>query len=230
MELAWIPAGSFLMGYPADETARLAIETQHRVTLTKGFLVGVYLVTQAQWRAVMGDNPSYFEGDDRPVEMVSWEDCQEFCKQLNLKAGRAAYRLPTEAEWEYACRAGTTTPFSFGETVSPEQVNYDGHHPYGKGRKGQYRQQTTPVGSFPANAWGLYDMHGNVWEWCQDWYGPYPQNNSTDPQGSINGKARVLRGGSWVDGASYCHAAYRGRFEPGSRDQSFGFRVCGCLD
>ncbi len=229
MKLAWIPPGSFLMGSPASEAKRNDDETQHRVTLTKGFCMGIHPVTQGQWRAVMGYNPSHFKGDDRPVEMVSWEDCQEFCKKLGAKEGKA-YRLPTEAEWEYACRAGTTTPFSFGETITTDQVNYDGNYPYGKGKKGEYRQQTTLVGSFPANAWGLHDMHGNVAEWCQDWYGPYPDKDIKDPQSVNSGKARVLRGGSWSYDARYCRSARRYRDAPGYRRQILGVRVCACQD
>ena len=171
------------MGSPANEPERSDDETQHRVTLTKGFYLGVHQVTQAQWQAVMGNNPSHFKGDSNlPVENVSWDDCVAFCEALGKKDGKT-YRLPTEAEWEYACRAGTTTPFHFGDTISVNQANYDGNYTYGNGKKGVYRQKTTPVGSFPANAWGLFDMHGNVWEWCADWYGPYPEEELKDPQG-----------------------------------------------
>jgi formylglycine-generating enzyme required for sulfatase activity len=173
MKFAWCPPGTFVMGSRRTEADSQLYETQHKVTLTKGFYIGVHPVTQAQWRAVMGSNPSHFKGDHLPVEQVSWEQCHEFCNRLGQKDGKR-YRLPTEAEWEYACRAGTTTSFYFGETISTDQVNYDGNYPYGKGKKGRYRQMTSAVGSFPPNAWGLYDMHGNVWEWCQDWYGPYP--------------------------------------------------------
>ncbi len=225
LSFAFLPPGSFLMGSPTSEKERFDDETQHRVNLTKGFFLAVTQVTQAQWRAVIGSDPSFFKGDDRPVEQVSWEDCQEFCKRLSQQDGKP-YRLPTEAEWEYACRAGTTSPFHFGETISTEQVNYDGNYPYGSGRKGKYRKETTPVGSFPANAWGLHDMHGNVWEWCNDWFGPYPKSDIKDPQGPESGDARVLRGGSWSNGAKYCRAAYRGRVAPGSRDYYIGFRVC----
>ena len=145
----------------------------------------------------MGTNHSDFKGEKNlPVEQVEWDGCQEFAKKLRDK-DKKPYRLPTEAEWEYACRAGTTTPFYFGDTISTDQANYDGNHVYGNGKKGVYREKTTPVGSFPANAWGLHDMHGNVWQWCQDWYGDYPQNDVVDPQGPEKGKLRVLRGGSW---------------------------------
>ena len=159
-------------------------ETQHKVTLTKGFYMGVHAVTQEQWQAVMGNNPSKFKGEKNlPVEQVSWDDCQEFIKKLREK-DKKLYRLPTEAEWEYSCRAGTTTPFHFGETISTDQANYNGNFTYGNGKKGKYREKTTPVGSFPANAWGLHDMHGNVWQWCQDWYGDYPQKDVVDPTGT----------------------------------------------
>jgi formylglycine-generating enzyme required for sulfatase activity/tRNA A-37 threonylcarbamoyl transferase component Bud32 len=229
MKFAWVPPGSFLMGSPPGEESRLDDETQHRVTLSKGFYLGVYPVTQAQWQAVMGSNPSRFQGDDRPVENISWEDCQEFCKKLAARDGKR-YRLPTEAEWEYACRAGTTTPFSFGQTISTDQANYDGNYTYGQAKKGVYREQTTPVGSFPANTWGLYDMHGNVWEWCQDWYGPYPTGEEKDPKGYEKGEARVLRGGSWIRNPRGCRSASRRRSAPSGRGGDYGCRVALCLD
>jgi formylglycine-generating enzyme required for sulfatase activity len=204
MKLAWIPPGSFVMGSPPDEQHRRDDETQHKVMLTKGFYLGVYQVTQEQWQALMGHNPSEFKGDKNlPVEQVSWERCQGFLKRLSKKEDEE-YRLPTEAEWEYACRAGTTTPFYFGETISTEQANYDGNCVYGKGKKGVYRKKTTPVGSFPPNAWGLYDMHGNVLEWCLDWYGKYPTGEVVDPQGPPSGENHVLRGGSFLIGPYRC--------------------------
>ena len=230
MKFAWIPPGTFLMGSPANEKERNPNEAQHKVTLTKGFYMSVYTVSQEQWQAVMGTNHGYFKGEKNlPVDTVSWEDCQEFIKKLREK-GKKAYRLPTEAEWEYSCRAGTTTPFSFGQTISTDQVNYNGNYTYGNGKKGVYRIKTTPVGSFPANPWGLYDMHGNVWEWCQDWYGDYPQNDVVDPQGVSTGKYRALRGGSWYDTPGYCRSASRLRIVPGLRSYICGFRVCFCLD
>ena len=143
---------------------------------------------------------------------------------------KKAYRLPSEAEWECACRAGTTTPFCFGVTISTDQANYDGNYGYGNGKKGVYRQKTTPVGSFPANAWGLYDTHGNLWEWCQDWLGDYPQNDVVDPQGSDAGQYRVLRGGSWRNDPGYCRSAFRHGNGPGDRYLHCGLRVCFCLD
>jgi uncharacterized protein (TIGR02996 family) len=229
LTLIWIPPGTFLMGSPTREAQRDKNERRHRVTLTRGFHLGIQPVTQAQWQAVMGNNPSLFKGDDRPVEQVSWDDCQAFCAKLSQLTGKR-FRLPTEAEWEYACRAGTTTPFHFGETLGTEQANYDGNHTYGRGKKGVYRQQTTPVGSFPANAWGLFDMHGNVWEWCQDWYEPYLQGDIKDPQSGNNGEARVLRGGSWYNDPRWCRSADRDGSAPDLRDRSAGCRVVLCLD
>ncbi|MHB1423099.1 MAG: bifunctional serine/threonine-protein kinase/formylglycine-generating enzyme family protein [Gemmataceae bacterium] len=230
MKFAWIPSGTFLMGSPTNEPSRSSDESQHRVTLTKGFYMGVHLVTQEQWQAVMDNNPSYFKSEKNlPVDSVSWEGCQELIKKLRER-DQKPYRLPTEAEWEYACRAGTTTPFSFGETISTDQANYDGNYIYGTGKKGVYRGKTTPVGIFPANAWGLCDMHGNVWEWCQDWYGPYPKKDINDPQSPKSGQYRVLRGGSWSYSPQDCRSAFRNWVEPGSRSSNFGLRVCFCLD
>ena len=226
MELVLIESGEFLMGSPSSEAKRGGDEgPQHRVRISESFYLGKYEVTQSQWRAVMGSDPSYFEGDNLPVEVVSWNDCQEFCRKLSERTGRTI-RLPTEAEWEYSCRAGTTTPFHFGSTISTDQVNYDGNYPYGAGRKGVYREKTTPVGSFPANAWGLYDMHGNVWEWCGDWYGEdyYASSPGTDPAGPGSGEDRVLRGGSWYDGARGCRCALRSGLWPDGLD-FIGFRV-----
>jgi len=234
MKFVWIPPGNFLMGSPKEERLRSDNETQHKVTLTKGFYMGVYTVTQEQWQAVMGKNPSFFKGEKNlPVDSVSWDDCQEFIKKLREKdKDKKAYRLPTEAEWEYACRAGTTTPFHFGETISTDQANCNGENPYGNGKKGVYRKKTTPVGSFPANAWGLHDMHGNLWQWCQDWYAAeYPKNDVTDPQGPENGELRVLRGGSWYLHPESCRSARRVRSEPGGfRYDVYGCRLCFCLD
>jgi formylglycine-generating enzyme required for sulfatase activity len=220
MKFVWIPPGSFVMGSPKEEKDRKANETQHKVTLTKGFYLGVYTITKEQWKAVMGNTPSPDKGKKNlPVETVSWLDCQDFIKRLQEK-DKKPYRLPTEAEWEYACRAGTTTPFFFGDTISTKQATF------GKGKKGYSPLNTTPVGSFPANAWGLYDMHGNVWQWCQDWFGDYPQKDVVDPQGPENGKERVLRGGSFTDLAQHLRSAQRHKFEPIGRDHTVGFRLC----
>ena len=218
-----VEPGSFLMGSPADEDSRGSDETQHRVTLTKAFYLGETEVTQAQWKKVMnGDNPSRFKGDSLPVEIVSWSDCQEFCR-------KAGYRLPTEAEWEYACRADTTTPFSFGATISTDQANYDGNYAYGNGRKGEYRGKTTPAGGFPANTWGFRDMHGNVWEWCQDRYGEYPNGPATDPTGPGSGEYRVLRGGSWYFNPWNCRSANRYWIDPSFHFIYVGFRAARTL-
>lgn len=229
MKFVWIPPGSFIMGSPKEEVERqrnTTDETQHKVTLTKGFYMGVYTVTQEEWQAVMGNNPSNFKGEKNlPVEMVSWEDCQEFIKKLRGK-DKKLYRLPTEAEWEYACRAGTTTPFHFGETISTDQANYNGDYTYGEGKKGVNRKKTAAVGSLPANAWGLHDMHGNVWQWCEDLYGDYPQKDVVDPQGPEKGEFRVLRGGSWLHDPLFCRSALRLKNIPGRRYNVFGFRLC----
>jgi formylglycine-generating enzyme len=176
---------------------------------------------------VMGSNPSYFGngGEECLVEGVSWDDCQSFIKKLNQMEGKDLYNFPTEAQWEYACRAGMRTPFFFGNCLSTDEANYDGNYPYSGCSKGKCRTETTPVYSFWANAWGLYDMHGNVWEWCRDWYGDYPKGSVTDPVGPSSGDFRVIRGGSWDDYARYCRSAYRDYFSPDDRDGYLGFRL-----
>ena len=232
LELVHIRAGSFTMGSPASEPERLSYETLHRVTLTKDYWIGRYEVTQWQWQVVMGSNPSNFKkGYCYPVEYVSWEDAMKFCQKVTDQertAGRLTekyeYTLPTEAQWEYACRAGTTTPFSFGSTLNGDKANCDGNYPYGMG-KGEYLNNTTVVGSYMPNAWGLYDMHGNVWEWCRDWYGDYPTSDVSDPVGPLSGSRRVLRGGSWYDGAGGCRSANRNFSDPAYRFNFVGFRV-----
>ena len=221
----WIAPGSFLMGSPADEPQRSDNETQHTVTLTQGFWLAESTCTQALWQAVMRENPSRFEGAELPVEQVSWEDAQTFIERFNALHPLLQIRLPTEAEWEYACRAGTTTPFAFGGNITPEQVNYDGNYPYHTGSQGQYRRKTVAVKSLPPNAWGLYEMHGNVWEWCSDYYGgDYGAEPQTDPRGADSGELRVLRGGSWIDFGRYCRSADRFRDTPDFRDFIIGFR------
>jgi formylglycine-generating enzyme required for sulfatase activity len=221
--LVLISAGEFQMGSPEREEGRGDDERQHRRVIRQAFYLGETEVTQAQWRKVMGSNPSRFKGSDTlPVDNVNWNDCQEFVR----KAG-GGLRLPSEAEWEYACRAGTTTPFSFGATVTPQQANYDGNLPYGGASKGLYREQTVAAGSLPANAWGLHDMHGNVWEWCEDGYAAYPANGTEAPAQGAG--ARVLRGGSWRNSASYCRAAYRYDFGPGYRLGLVGLRLARTL-
>jgi formylglycine-generating enzyme required for sulfatase activity len=229
MKFVWIPPGIFMMGSPKEEKGRQPDEIQHKVTLTKGFYMGVYTVTQEQYETVMGKNPSYFKGEKNlPVEQASWEDCQACIKKLREK-DKKLYRLPSEAEWEYACRAGTTTPFHFGDTISTDQANYFGEAVYGNEKKGEFRGKTTPVGSFPANAWGLHDMHGNVWQWCEDRYGDYPQKNVVAPQGPDSGKFHVLRGGSWYFVPLYCRSTCRYMWA-GSGHKTLGFRLCFCLD
>ncbi len=192
-----------------------------------GFFIGKYAVTQAQYQAIMGTNPAYFKGEKRPVEQVSWDDAVEFCQKLSQKTGRT-YRLPSEAEWEYACRAGTTTPFYFGETITTDLVNYNGEYPYGSAPKGKYRQQTTNVGIFPPNSFGLYDMCGNIWEWCEDVYNHNYQGAPTDGSAWLTGKnndIKLLRGGSWDLDAEYCRSAFRLGFARVDQGNPVGFRV-----
>lgn len=218
-----IPAGNFLMGSPSSELDRSSDETQHQVTISKSFYMTETAVTQELWVAVMGNNPANFKGAKNPVEHVSWDDCQEFiCKLNNLT--RQNFRLPTEAEWEYACRAGTTTPFHYGSSLDSSMANFDGNYPYGGGAKGVYREKTTPVKSFKPNTWGLYDMHGNIWEWCADRYGEY-SGDATDPVGPDVGSDRVLRGGGWGSNAWICRSANRGGFDPTYWDNHIGFRI-----
>ena len=227
MKLAYIPPGKFLMGSPEEEKGRRADEFQHAVEITKGFHMGKYEVTQEEYEKVMGENPSAYKGAKLPVEKVSWDDAQAFCKKLSAKEGKT-YRLPSEAEWEYACRAGATTPFHFGETISTDQANYDGNYIYGNGQKGVHRYTTTAVGSFGANAWGLHDMHGNVMEWCEDWhdrtyYESSPKQNPTNNEPG-HFKERVARGGSYIDSPGAARSAYRSRSRPDFRND-IGFRV-----
>ncbi len=223
----WLEAGEFWMGSPEGEAERFDDEgPMHRVKLTRGFWLADTACSQALWMAVMGKNPSHFRGDDRrPVEQVSWDDVQEFfwALQKRLPEGLQA-DLPTEAEWEYACRAGTPTPFSFGGQISPEKVNYHGGRPYAGGAEGEARRATVAVGSLPANGWGLYEMHGNVWEWCADGMREYTAQAQEDPVGPAGGR-RVLRGGAWFYLGRSCRSAQRLAFEPGFADHSLGFRL-----
>ena len=233
LEMVAIPGGSFQMGSPSNEDGRYSDEGPQRTVSVSQFVMGKYEVTQAQWRAVMGTNPSYFTGDTRPVEKVSWNEAQDFCRRLNERLGLSGangYRLPTEAEWEYAARAGTTTPFAFGVTINAEIVNYNGGGPYGNAPVGVYREQTVNVGSLGvANGWGLNDMHGNVWEWVEDDYYDSYSGGPTDgrawveaPQRATN---RVLRGGSWGGDAVLCRSAHRVWYAPGGRAGYVGFRL-----
>jgi len=223
----WIAPGVFRMGSPEGEPERWAErETQHEVTLTRGYWLADSACTQALWQAVTSSNPSEFKNDpNNPVETVSWNDAQAFIARLNEQVPSPQARLPSEAEWEYACRAGTTTPFSFGANITPEQVNYDGNHPYAGGAKGEYRKKTVPVKSLPPNPWGLYEMHGNVWEWCQDWFGDYDPGPQQDPAGPLEGQYRVLRGGSWFGNGWSARSAYRRWDGPDDRISGTGFRL-----
>jgi len=238
LEMVAIPGGTFWMGSPYTETRQWDRPDgpQHRVAVAP-FFIGKYPVTQAQWQAVatlpevscpLDPNSSYFKGDEWPVERVSWYEAVEFCARLSRKT-RRTYRLPSEAEWEYACRAGTITPFHFGETITSDLANYDGRLTYALAPEGKCREETTRVGSFQvANAFGLYDMHGNVWEWCADpWHPNYRYAPSDGGIWELEGEAayRVLRGGSWDSHAKNCRSASRLRNRPENRDNSDGFRV-----
>jgi uncharacterized protein (TIGR02996 family) len=227
---SFVPPGSFLMGGTEFEEEKPV----HKVTLTRGWFMGVYPVTQAQWRAVVETEPSYFKGPNKPVEQVSWDECQAFCAKLTAHSnGRAAVRLPTEAEWECACRAGTTTHYHFGDVPSADVANYNGEYSWNGSPKGTNRKTTTDVDSFPPNPWGLYDLHGNVWEWCADGYTKYTADDQIDPKRGMeqsDDNTRVLRGGSWRVYPQFCRAAGRRWIAPANRNDNFGFRVCFCLD
>lgn len=221
MKLVLILPGSFWMGSPEEEFGRKPVETQHQVSISNWYYLGRYEVTQGQYEKVMGNNPSTFKGAKNPVETVSWEDAVSFCTKLSEvpeeKAAGRVYRLPTEAEWEYACRAGSTTAFGYGDSA-----NSLGEYEWVAENS---EKKTHPVGEKRPNRWGLYDMHGNVIEWCQDWYADYPSDASTDPKGPNGGSCRVVRGGSWnLDGA-FCRSARRFNYAPTIRSGVFGFRL-----
>jgi sulfatase modifying factor 1 len=228
MKFGYCPAGSFMMGSPASEEDRSDDEDQVQVRISRGFWMGQTEVAQGQWAALMGSNPSNFIGNDMPVETVSWEEAQAFITKLNQSVPLPAgwkYALPTEAQWEYACRAGTESVFSFGDVLNGREANCNGEFPYGTSTKGPSLQKTVKVGSYAANAWGLFDMHGNVYEWCEDaWDGSSKLPGGTDPLGTA-GSYRVLRGGSWCNGAQICRAAIRDWLAPDSRVFYLGFRV-----
>jgi formylglycine-generating enzyme required for sulfatase activity len=247
MKLAYIPAGKFLMGSPAGEADRDEGETQHEVTITRPFYLGVYEVTQGEFTkliAATGKARAIFTaqrggGPSNPMENLTWDFAVQFCKALTnqpaeKEAGRR-YRLPTEAEWEYACRAGTTTPFHFGKSLNSKEANFNGNYPYGGAEKGPYLRKTDKVGSHAPNAWGLYDMHGNVAEWCSDFYDPdyYRKSPKEDPKGpekgvvptDYDGFYRVIRGGSWLDEGRACRSAYRSRAMPHDPYRLIGLRV-----
>jgi formylglycine-generating enzyme required for sulfatase activity len=222
--LRWIPSGEFMMGSPIKEANRSSDEVLHSVTLSRGYWMFDTPVTQELWRAVVGTEPSHFQGARLPVEQVSWQDAQDFIGRLNECLGGEFMTLPTESQWEYACRAGTKTPYSFGSVCDGTQANCNGNYPYGTKKKGPSLAKTSPVGSYAANAWGLFDMHGNVWEWCHDWYGPYTTTNAVDRHGPSEGPYRVLRGGSWSSDAHYARSACRLDRGPGDRSYVIGFR------
>jgi formylglycine-generating enzyme required for sulfatase activity len=242
VKLCWCPAGRFRMGSPPDEPERRLDEAQVEVTLSRGFWMGKYEVTQGQWKRVVGKLPGELtaaggEGDDFPVGNVNYPEAEAFCRKLT-ELGRQSgdlppsysFRLPTEAQWEYACRAGTTTATAFGDKLSSKQANFQGE-PYNGAENGPSLNRATKVGSYPANAWGLHDMHGNVYEWCRDWY-HHKLPGGTDPDLSVRGQtnrdgtfSRVRRGGAWCDDGQPCRSARRLRFEPERRSDHIGFRV-----
>jgi formylglycine-generating enzyme required for sulfatase activity len=241
MKLVRIPVGKFQMGSPNEEYYRSADETRHEVAITKPFYLGVYEVTQGEYEKVMGTNPSFFAksggGSERvkgkdtaayPVERVSWLDAVEFCKKLSAKENRT-YRLPTEAEWEYACRAETKTVFHTGNDFNSNLANINGlsYSSYGKEESGPFHRSTVKGGEYKANAFGLFDMHGNVQEWCSDWYSEdyYKNSAKNDPQGPEKGAERVLRGGAWPSSAKSCRCAARNKLAPDDKTYTTGFRV-----
>jgi formylglycine-generating enzyme required for sulfatase activity len=224
--MVWISPGTFTMGSPTNEALRGSDETQHAVTLSHGFYMGQYLVTQGGYQALTGNNPSFFTFLPQnlicPVDSEAWSDATNYCALLTQQersAGRVptnwVYRLPTESEWEYTSRSGTTTAFYYGSGLHSGMANFDGRYEYDAttgtttNSSGTYLSQTTPVGNYEPNAWGLYDMCGNVFEWCQDWYGTYPVGPVTDPQGAATGTDHVFRGGAWDAPGQYCRAAQR---------------------
>jgi formylglycine-generating enzyme required for sulfatase activity len=232
--MAYIKGGTFTMGSPAAEAGRDIDEMAHQVTVSS-FFMGKYEVTQHEYQKIMKENPGNFKGKQLPVESVSWYNAILFCNKLSQSRGLIpayriegtavmwdksanGYRLPTEAEWEYACRAGTNTPFNTGIDITADQANFNDN-------QGSFLEMTAPVGSYPANAWGLYDMHGNVFEWCWDWHGYYVRDEQTDPTGPVSGSFRIIRGGSWVNGGETLRSACRGIFISGDGNERIGFRL-----
>ncbi len=243
LEMVLVRPGDFLMGSPASEPMGKVDEVQHPVVISRAFLLGAGEVTRAEWTAVMGETPGYFPGSpDCPVESVSWYDAVDFCNALSVAAGlepayarqgdlvnwrREAdgFRLPTEAEWEYACRAGGAAAFHTGACLTADQANYNGYQPLPGCPEGLNRGEPVAARSFPSNSWGLHDMHGNVNEWCWDWYGDYPAGPATDPQGPDSGPFKVHRGGSWANFGAKCRSANRERIDPGARLDMIGLRL-----
>ncbi|MCI0681231.1 MAG: formylglycine-generating enzyme family protein [Gemmataceae bacterium] len=244
MKFALVPKGAFTMGSPKTEADRGDDEQQHEAAITQDFVIGIHEVTQGQYQRVMGNNPSCFtptglgkakirsrDTSRHPVECVTWHQAVEFCKKLGAlaeekEAGRT-YRLPTEAEWEYACRAGTTTALHLGDVVDSSSANFNGLSPYGAGQGGQFLRRTAPVGEYPANKLGLHDMHGNVMEWCSDWYDAhyFSASPKQDPPGPATGKQRVTRGGCWSNSGKACRSAVRTKLAPDDSHYGLGFRV-----
>jgi formylglycine-generating enzyme required for sulfatase activity len=225
--MRWINPGTFMMGSLKHE--RISDEElQHQVTLTRGFWLADSACTQELWKTVMGNNPSEFKGESRPVENVSWDDCMKFIQTINDRNPGLYFRLPTEAEWEFACRAGTRTPYSLGKDITPDLVNYDPNYPVGGMKKRKDRKETVKVKSLPPNPWGFYEMHGNVFEWCSDRYGDYFMDDVVDPHGPESsgtyGDCRVMRGGSWKELGCFVRSAYRFWSLPGDCDVDTGFR------
>ena len=228
MEFIYIPPGNFEMG-----SSILPDEKTHMVTLNKGFWIGRYEVTRQQWESLMGttelhpEKPSPYSADDStyPVVSKSYHDIEEFLKKMNEPAANGHFRLPTEAEWEYACRAGTTTHFNYGDYTSDSLANYDAQFPSNHGPLGKFLKRVQPVGSYPPNQWGLFDMHGNVWEWTSDWYGSYPEHQVVNPTGPEKGELKVMRGGSWTFTADHLRSARRSTHAPDLWGYSIGFRV-----
>ena len=233
LEMIRVKAGTFMMGSPEEELGRNSYEKLHKVTLTQDYWLGKFPVTQAQFQAIREYNPSHFCGSKRPVEKVDWDCAREFCVRLNKKFKDKLpegyqFDLPTEAQWEYACRAGTTTAYFWGNSCNGTEANCDGNYPCGTTAKGPYLEQTTDVGTYEPNDWGFYDMHGNVWEWCRDWYrdwhGSY-DGVAIDPVGPSSGSYRVFRGGNWHGSARDCRSARRSYSSPDYRDYNLGFRL-----
>jgi formylglycine-generating enzyme required for sulfatase activity len=224
MTFVLVPAGEFRMGSPTSEPGHRSDERLHTVRISRPFYLGVHEVSQHEWEVVMGPHVSAFPGSNRPVEQINFFDALEFTRRLSRMTGRM-FRLPTEAEWEYACRAGTTTAYAFGPALSTRDANYDGRYPAPGQVRGEFRGATAAASSFRPNAWGLYDMHGNVWEWCADDYCAFLPAERADPIGRCESGYKVIRGGSWYFGADSARSAVRYRHRPQDRGFSLGLRI-----